>query len=213
MNCQSLSQNPYPSYLSNYTYSQYISTNIGIGYIPQSAYDLSGVKYKTKSDLLTLQRQWDTFNRVQANNFAIYTNILDGRPQNWYVFANNQEATDYRNGQILHTNRYPYISPVFFQPVSILPIPTSSNVTGAIRFSQVPPQVVSAPPITEGQKTENNSDMAIYLQVSTFNILHSTFTYQFQSNEEQLAYHRAQRRILAAQYAAANPPQVVGGFS
>jgi len=213
MNCQSLSQNPYPSYLSQYTYDQYLSSIIGNGVIPQSAYDLSGVKYKTKSDILTLQRQWDTFNRVQAINFAIYLNILNGGFPNWYVFASNQEASDFRVGQQLHTIRYPYISPVFFQSISLLPIPTSSYTTGPPRFSQVPSQIVSPAPISESQKTENNADTAIYVQVSTFNVLHSTFTYQFQSNEEQLAYHRAERRILAARYAAANPPPIAGGFS
>ena len=186
-------RNPYPSYLSNYTYNQYLSTNVGLGYIPQSPYDLSGVKYKTKSDILTLQRQWDTFNRVQAINFSIYLKILKGEPLNWYVFVNNQEATDYRNGQQLHTLRYPYIPPAFFQPISIAPIPTSSFVTGPPRFSQVPPQINSVPPITESQKTENNSDVSIYRFVSSYNVLHSTFTYQFQSNEEQMDYNRGLR--------------------
>ena len=192
-------RNPYPSYLSSYTYNQYLSTNIGNGYILQSPYDLSGVKYKTKSDILTLQRQWDTFNRVQAVNFSIYLKILKGEPLNWYVFVNNQEATDYRNGQQLHTIRYPYISPVFFQPISIAPIPTSSFVTGPPRFSQVPPQTNTVPPITESQKTENNSDVSIYRFVSSYNVLHSTFTYQFQSNEEQMAYYRGLRLATTVQ--------------
>ena len=205
--------NPYPSYLSNYTYPQYLSTNIGNGSIPQSPYDLSGVKYKTKGDILTLQRQWDTFNRVQAINFSIYLKILSGQALNWYVFVNNQEATDYRNGQQLHTLRYPYISPMFFQSIALAPIPTNNMTTGPPRFSQVPSQIISPPPLTESQKIGNNSDMAIYTQVSTFNVLHSTFTYQFQSNEEQMSYYRAERRILAAQYAAANPPPIAGGFS
>jgi len=205
--------NPYPSYLSNYTYAQYLSTNIGNGSIPQTPYDLSGVKYKTKSDLLTLQRQWDTFNRVQAINFAIYLNILKGGAPNWYVFASNQEATDYRNGQQLHTLRYPYIPATFFQSVALAPIPTNNLTTGPPRFSQVPPQTNTVPPLTEGQKIENNADMSIYTFVSSYNIMHSTFTYQFQSNEEQMSYYRAERRILAAQYTAANLPPVLGGFS
>jgi len=203
---------PYPSYLSNYTYLQYLSTNIGIGNIPQSPYDLSGVKYKTKSDILTLQRQWNTFNRVQAINFSNYLNNLSGDPPIWYSFANNQEATDFRNGQQLHVLRYPYIPSNFFQQISLAPIPSNRYSTGPPRFSQANPQANVISPLTEGQKIENNADMSIYTFVSSYNVLHSTFTYQFQSNEEQLAYYRAERRILAAQYAAANPPPVVGGI-
>lgn len=191
--------NPYPSYISSYTYVQYLSTNIANGSIPQTPYDLSGVKYKTKSDILTLQRQWNTFNRVQAINFSIYLKIIRGQPLNWYVFVNNQEATDYRNGQQLHTIRYPYIPPAFFQSISIAPIPTSSFVTGPPRFSQVPPQINSVPPITESQKTENNSDVSIFRFVSSYNVLHSTFTYQFQSNEEQMAYYRGLRLATTVQ--------------
>jgi hypothetical protein len=197
-------QNPYPSYLSNYTFPQYISTNIGLGYIPQSPYDLSGVKYKTKSDILTLQRQWDTFNRVQSANFSIYLKILKGEPLNWYVFANNQEATNYRNGQQLHTIRYPYIPPALFQSVSIAPIPTSRFVTGPPRFSQVPSVISPPPPIKESQKTENNADISIYRFVSSYNVLHSTFTYQFQSNEEMMAYYRGLRLLTI-------PPPIVFG--
>jgi len=193
--------NPYPSYLSTYTYAQYLSTNVGLGYIPQTPYDLSGVKYKTKSDILTLQRQWDTFNRVQAINFSIYLKIIKGHPLNWYVFADNQEATNYRNGQQLHTVRYPYIPPVFFQSISIAPIPTSSFVTGPPRFSQVPSSIIPPPSIPESQKTENNSDVSIFRFVSSYNVLHSTFTYQFQSNEEQMAYYRGLRLATTAQTA------------
>ena len=194
-------QNPYPSYLSNYTFPQYISTDLGLGYIPQSPYDLSGVKYKTKGDILTLQRQWDTFNRVQTANFSIYLKILSGQPLNWYVFVNNQEATDYRNGQQLHTLRYPYIPPALFQSVSIAPIPTSRFVTGPPRFSQVPSVISPPPPIKESQKTENNADVSIFRFVSSYNVLHSTFTYQFQSNEEQMAYNRGLRLTTTAQTA------------
>jgi len=178
-------------------YSQYISTAVGNGALPQYPYDLSGVKYKTLSDILTLQRQWNTFDRIQNLNFGVYLSNLQGKPQNWYSFISNQEASDFRVGQQLHTNRFPNIPPVFFQQVSLLPIPTSSNLTGPPRFSQAQPQINSPPPLTEGQKTENNADMAIYTYVSTYNIMHSTFTYQFQSNEEQLAYYRALRRILS----------------
>jgi hypothetical protein len=64
--------------------------------------------------------------------------------------------------------------------------------------------------MTEGEKTENNADLAIYTQVSSYNVLHSTFTYQFTSNEEQLAYHRAEFRLYAAAERAAGLSTLAG---
>lgn len=182
----------------NALYLANLSTQIGQGYRTQYVFDLSGVKYKTKSDVLTYQRQWNTYENVENSNFLIYSNVLKGNTQSWYKFVNSTEATDYRNGQQLHQNRYPYLSPAYFQTIAIAPIPTSSYVTGPPRFSQVPSQTISRPAMKESQKTENNSDVSVYRFVSSYNVLHSTFTYQFQSNEEQMAYNRGLRLVSFA---------------
>lgn len=182
----------------NALYLANLSSQIGQGYRTQYIFDLSGVKYKTKSDILTYQRQWNTYEHVENSNFLIYSNALQGRPRSWYTFINSTEATDYRTGQQLHQNRYPNLSPAYFQTIAIAPIPTSSFVTGPPRFSQVPPQTATRPALKESQKTENNSDVSVYRFVSSYNVLHSTFTYQFQSNEEQMAYNRGLRLTTAA---------------
>jgi hypothetical protein len=192
------------------SYLQNLSTQIGVDARTQYFYDLSGVKYKTKSDLLTLRRQWDTYERVENINFSIYKTILKGIYQPWYVFASNEEASDYRVGQLLHVNRYPNIPSALFQSISLAPTPIPKDSGGPPRFAQAPSQIVSANPISEGQKTENNADMSIYIHVSTYNVLHSTFTYQFQSNEEQLAYHRAEYRLYAARNNLINLSTIAG---
>jgi hypothetical protein len=200
--------------MSSSTYQKNLNAQVAAGVRTQYVYDLSGVKYRTKSDLLTLQRQWNTFEKVENYNFKIYLQFLRGNfKQTWYQFNNNTEVADYRVGQQLHVNRYPNLPPEIFQSISLAPLPICTNGTGPPIFKQTPAQIVSVPAITEGQKIENNADMAIYVQVSTYNILHSTFTYQFTSNEEQLAYYRAERRLLAAAQAALHPPPIAGGFA
>lgn len=196
---------------SSLTYTQYLSTEVGIGYRIQYPYDLSGVKYLTKSDLLTRQRQWNTYEQVENSNYNLYQSFLSGNfGQSWYQFRANNEVSDYRVGQQLHTVRYSNLPAVYFQSISLAPLPICTNGTAPIPFSQVPKQTNSAPAMTEGEKTENNGDMAIYIQVSSYNVLHSTFTYQFTSNEEQLAYHRAEFRLYAAAERAAGLSTLAG---
>jgi len=200
--------------MSSSIYRQNLAQQVAAGVRTEYVYDLSGVKYRTKSDLLTLQRQWNTFEKVENYNFKIYLQFLSGDfRQTWYQFNNNTEVADYRVGQQLHVNRYPNLPPAIFQSISLAPLPICTNGSGPPTFKQTPAQIVSVPPITEGEKIENNADMAIYVQVSSYNILHSTFTYQFTSNEEQLSYYRAERRLLAAAQAALNPPPIAGGFA
>ena len=173
-------------------------------------YDLSGVKYKTKSDMIRLRTQWDTFERVENINFVIYLKFLSGNfSQPWYQFVTNTEAADYRAGQTLHISRYPNVPPVVFSSICFAPLPICTNNSGPAIYGQVQTPT-NVTPLTESQKTANNQDTAIYVQVSTFNVLHSTFTYQFTSNEELMAYYRAELRIKAAEDALAHPRPIVG---
>jgi hypothetical protein len=193
--------------------SAQLQADVAAGKRTQWPYDLSGVKYKPKSDLIRLETQWNTFERVENINFGIYLRFLAGDfSRTWYQFVTNEEASNYRVGQQLHTNRYPNVPPATFTSISLAPLPICTNGSGPAIYGQVPRSVVSVPAVTEQQKTESNQDLAIYTQISTFNVLHSTFTYQFTSYEEQMSYYRAERRICATQQAAANPRPVVGSF-
>jgi len=194
--------------------SKQLQDDIKAGQRTQWPYDLSGVKYKTKSDMIRLETQWNTFERVENINFGIYLRFLSGDfSKTWYQFVTNEEAANYRVGQQLHTNRYPNVPPATFTSISLAPLPICTNGSGPAIYGQVPKSIVAIPAVTERQKTESNQDLAIYTQISTFNVLHSTFTYQFTSNEEQMAYYRAERRICAIQQATANPRPVVGMFT
>ena len=190
--------------------SAQLLADVNAGKRTQWPYDLSGVKYKTKSDMIRLETQWNTFERVENINFLIYLKFLSGNfSQTWYQFVTNTEAADYRAGQNLHISRYPYIPPVVFSSICFAPLPICTNNSGPAIYGQIQTPR-SATPLTESQKTANNQDMAIYVQVSTFNVIHSTFTYQFTSYEEQMSYYRAELQINAAKQAAANPRPIVG---
>lgn len=72
-----------------------------------------------------------------------------------------------------------------------------------VEFSGPPPNVSQtikqnsqfAESVPSSELTGNRSDQAIYEHVSTYNGEH-TYKYIFPSNEEQLAYHRAERLML-----------------
>ena len=49
-------------------------------------------------------------------------------------------------------------------------------------------------PITASERLTMEVDMTVYMQVSTFNATH-VFQYNFPSDDEKMAYHRAERRI------------------
>ena len=107
--------------MSSSTYQKNLAAQVAAGARTQYVYDLSGVKYRTKSDLLTLQRQWNTFEKVENYNFKIYLQFLRGDfRQTWYQFNNNTEVSDYRVGQQLHVNRYPNLPPEIFQSISLV---------------------------------------------------------------------------------------------
>jgi len=189
--------------------SSQLLADVKAGQRTQWPYDLSGVKYKTKSDMIRLETQWNTFERVENINFLIYLRFLSGDfSKTWYQFVTNTEAADYRAGQTLHISRYPMVPPVVFSSICFAPLPQCKTSFPTIYGQVQLPS--SATPIKESQKTENNHDMAIYVQVSTFNVLHSTFTYQFASNEELMAYYRAELRVMAAQDALLHPRPIAG---
>jgi len=191
--------------------SAQLQADVLAGKRTQWPYDLSGVKYQTKSDMIRLETQWNTFERVENINFLIYIKFLSGDfSQTWYQFVTNEEAANYRVGQQLHTNRYPYLPPATFTSISLAPLPICTNSSGPAIYTQPSKSTLSPPAISESQKTESNQDLAIYTQISTFNTIHSTFTYQFTSNEEQMAYYRAELRICATRQALAHPRRVVG---
>ncbi len=161
----------------------------------QYEFDLSGVKYKSRTEILNMRRQWDTFERIENYNDVIYQRYQLGlRDKIYYQFQNREEMNDYRVGQQLHVLRYPYLPASTFDPISSRPMPTVAVVRPSPNYSQVSREILAPIPLTGAQLTEREADLAVYMHVSTYNSAH-VYKYSFTSNEEQLAYHRAERLV------------------
>lgn len=161
----------------------------------QYFFNLSGVRYKSRAELLKMQRQWETFERVENYNDIIYQRFAQGfRDKPYYQFVNREELNDYRNGQELHILRYPTLPAGTFDSISGRPMPDVPVLTQPPNYSQVSREILAPPSITSSERTEKTADMSIYMHVSTYNSAH-VYKYIFQSNEEKMAYHRAERLI------------------
>ena len=144
---------------------------------------------------MRLRKQWETFERVENYNFAVYQKLMSGdRSQLYYQFTSNEELNEYRNGQQQHISKYPNIS-----------FPSISDTYPAVSFSAPPPTVAPqsfrenasfAQSILSSENTARATDLAIYAYASTFNAQH-TVQYIFPSNEEKMAYARAEQRLQA----------------
>jgi hypothetical protein len=162
----------------------------------QYFFDLSGVKYKSKSDIMTMQRQWDTFERIENHDDVIYQQFEAGNRSNtYYQFRERAEATDYRNGQELHILRYPNLPASTFDSIRNRPMPNVAIKTPPSYYYNTPTRgVYFSTATTSSEQTSALADLSIYTHVSSYNATH-VYKYAFVSNEEQLAYHRAERRI------------------
>jgi len=163
----------------------------------QYIFDLSGAKFKTRCEILTMQRQWNTYERIENYNDIVYQRLEKGyRDRLYYQFKNNEELADYRNGMQLHNLRYPGTC---FESISERPMPDVAVITKAPNWSPgIERNLLYSTSMTAAELTAQQSDLAIYTHVSTFNAKH-VFKYNFVSDEERLGYHRAERRVLLTQ--------------
>ena len=157
----------------------------------QWPYDSSGNRSKSMSDIMRIRRQWETFERVENYNDIIYQKLVTGnRSELYYQFYTNEELNDYRNGQQLHALKYPTVS---FKSISDS-YPNAMFNGPAPYVSQPIKQNASfGESISSSEKTEQRTDLAIYMHASTYNSEH-TVQYIFPSNEEKMAYGRAEQR-------------------
>lgn len=154
-------------------------------------------RYKTKSESILLQNQWDTFERVENYDDVIYQRIENGlRDQTFYQFLSNQEFKDYKQGHELHILAYPTLPCSTFAPVRDKPFPTTPSKTLLPYYHQVDKFLVAPTPISSEKLTQQRADVEIYVYVSTFNNAH-VYKYTFVSNEEKMAYYRAEQKICS----------------
>jgi len=147
-----------------------------------------------------MQRQWETFERIENYNDVIYQRFATGdRSQTYYQFRDQAEKNDYRVGMILHINRYPWLPASTFDPISGRPMPNVAVRSAAPNYTISPmPLAPTRTPMLESVATDNMADMTIYTYVSSFNSVHY-FKYNFVSDEERIAYHRGERLVRTAE--------------
>jgi hypothetical protein len=157
--------------------------------------DLKNKRYKSKADLFRLEQQWNTFERIENFDDIIFQRVQNGlRDESFYQFRTNAESKDYRAGQELHVLQYPNLPPSTFTPVRERPFPTTESKTPLPGDSQVNKYIVAPNPIPADELTQIRADNEIYMYVSSYNQAH-VYKYNFTSDEEKLAYQRAERRL------------------
>lgn len=155
----------------------------------------ANTRYKTRSDILIMENQWEIFERVENYNDIIYQRIQDGfRDQPFYHFLSNQELKDYKRGQELHILAFPNLPASTFASISERPLPTTPAKTSLPYYHQVEKSINPPPSISAEELTQQRADTEIYIYVSTFNYSH-VYKYNFVSDEEKMAYYRAEKRI------------------
>jgi len=161
--------------------------------------NLSNIKYRTRMETLTLSRQWDTFERIENYNDIVYQKLQTGdRSTTYWQFVDASEQKDYTAGQMLHVNFYSSLPASTFSPISSRPMPNVKVVTPAPSFSVSGPVCIpqtSAVPASE--YTQQQSDLSIYVNVSTYNSVHK-YQYIFPTNEEFMSYNRGKDAVCFA---------------
>ena len=159
----------------------------------QYPFSASYYRYKTRSEIEILRRQWETFERVENFNFAIRNRMNSGYfDQKWYTFNSNSEYLDYRRGQALHIAQFPTVD---FQSESEKFVQQSTIIV-AVKYEtrEAPRGTFFSTSISDSERMKNESDLATYIAVSTFNATH-VYKWQFSSDEERLAYDRASLKL------------------
>ncbi len=155
------------------------------------------VRQKLRGEILKMEEQWNTFERIENYNDIVYQRLqLGDRSQLFYQFLSDQEFKNYRAGQQLHIVTYRNLPPGTFSPISERPLPdvvyynTTPQETGVERFA------INRIVPTASEQAAAQSDLEIYTFVSTFNGRH-VFKYVFVDDDEKNAYERGELRINA----------------
>jgi hypothetical protein len=156
------------------------------------------VRWKSRGEILRLEEQWNTFERVENYNDIIYQKFEKGlRSEMYYQFVNDQEFKNYRAGQQLHVVTYPSLPPQTFAPIRDRPMPDVPIVGTLPYTTNVPRFAINTITPSAAEQAAATADLAVYSFVSTFNQRH-VLKYSFVSDEEKNAYERAELRVNAS---------------
>jgi hypothetical protein len=165
----------------------------------QYCVDTTGLKYKTRAEILDFQRKWNTFEQIENYNDIIFQRFQAGlRDKPYYQFASGNELKDYRAGQELHVLKYPSLPSSTFVSISNLPIPDVPVIEAPPAFANLSYRCKTLTAAADASATTiNRAETALYTYVSTFNATHH-YQYNFVSTEEQTAYNRIRRQVECA---------------
>jgi hypothetical protein len=147
---------------------------------------------KSNQELITYQRQWNTYENVENFNQSIYNDYVNGIvSRSYYTFNGTQELQDYNAGLLLHRQALPTIT---FTPIGTLPIPPAAQA----KFSGVPtfnlrqcgPIPSNRVQLTNAELNEQAKQLTNYTYISTYNFKYPNEPYQFKTLEEMLSYKK-----------------------
>ena len=155
--------------------------------------------YLLQKDLITLRKQWDTFERVENYNSIVYSTLL-GKPLSargdtvtdsvFYLFKGEGELLEYKQGQLDHIAEYPSVTD-FLTPYSKRPIFTVSDILGDASIfptQVVDPRIDKSNVLTNKERLTNITALNLFVKVSTQTSLYPKTPYKFSSNQEYLLY-------------------------
>lgn len=153
---------------------------------------------KSPAAMLRVQQCWNTFEQIENYNDEIYHLFTQGYfDKPFYMFKDREELNVYREGQRLHRLRYSDLPATTFDSIHERPIPNVPMITRPPNFSQVGRDIRPAVAAISGtEKVQQDSDVSVYVYVSTFNQSHA-YKYAFVSTDEQLAYQRGEQIATA----------------
>ena len=155
----------------------------------------ANMRYKSRGDILRMEEQWNTFERVENYNDLIYQKFQQGiRNVMYYVFASDQEYKNYKAGQQLHIQTYPALPCSTFDPISQRPMPDVAPITGLPLETNVCRALPNRYIPSSSEQAAINSDLAIFTYITSYNATHQ-LKYAFVDDEEKTAYERACVRL------------------
>ncbi len=153
--------------------------------------EISSIKYNTIAQYAFYSNYWTTFNRVEVYNSNVSTTMsLEQKIIPYYQFVTNDERNAYTNGLSLQMQ---YLGGNVPQVSKDIPIPP---LAAGPPYSL--PQIIGVPstPVTYEQRTLSNADLAVYINISTFNASKPLIPRRFTSESERLQYRMAEAQIL-----------------
>jgi hypothetical protein len=156
----------------------------------------ANTRYKTRSEILIMTEQWNTFERVENYDDLIYQQYEVGqRGETYYQFRSQQERAAYTAGQLLHVNTYTTLPVSAFTPIRDRPMPNVPLQSALPYFYNVPKNFNPTNVLTSSERAAQRADLEIYAFVSTYNQSH-VIKWNFVKDEERLAYERGEQLAL-----------------